>query len=86
MKIRWLGQASFSIGTAGGTVIRMDPFDESLGLPISDEPADVITVSHGHGDHNAAHLVPGDPAVVALAHDRHQKSLALRPPVSGRLP
>lgn len=64
MKIRWLGQASFSIRTAGGTVIRMDPFDESLGLPISDERADVVTVSHGHFDHNAAHLVPGDGAVV----------------------
>ena len=64
MKIRWLGQASFSIHASDGTVVRMDPFDESLGLPVSDEPADVVTVSHGHFDHNAVHLVPGEPVVI----------------------
>lgn len=60
MIIRWLGQASFSITTTDGTTVRTDPFDESLGLPVSKEPADVITVSHGHHDHNAVHLVPGE--------------------------
>ena len=60
MIIRWLGQASFSITTSDGKTIRTDPFDESLGLPISKEPADVVTVSHGHFDHNAVHLVPGE--------------------------
>jgi L-ascorbate metabolism protein UlaG (beta-lactamase superfamily) len=70
MIIRWLGQASFSITTSGGKTIRTDPFDESLGLPISQEPADVVTVSHGHFDHNAVHLVPGEHVVVDQAGTR----------------
>ena len=70
MIIRWLGQASFSITTSDGKTVRTDPFDESLGLPVSDEPADVVTVSHGHFDHNAVHLVPGDPEVVDQAGTR----------------
>jgi len=64
MKIRWLGQASFSITTSDGRTVRTDPFDESLGLPIDKEEADVVTVSHGHFDHNAVHLVPGKHEVV----------------------
>ena len=65
MIVRWLGQASFSITAADGTTVRTDPFDESLGLSISRAPADVVTVSHDHFDHNATYLVPGDPKVVS---------------------
>jgi len=75
MRIRWLGQASFSIRTSDGTTVRTDPFDESLGLPVSDEPADVVTVSHGHFDHNAVHLVPGEPEVVDRAGTREVRGI-----------
>lgn len=61
MKIEWLGHASFKI--TGTKVIVTDPF-EGIGFPFPAVRADVVTVSHGHHDHNAAHLVKGDPAVV----------------------
>ena len=64
MLIRWIGHAAFYIETEKGLRIRTDPYDESVGLPVSALPADVATVSHDHFDHNAAHLVPGDPQVL----------------------
>lgn len=67
MKITWLGHASFQIETASGTLIRTDPYDDSIGLPVSSRRADVVTVSHDHFDHNAVGLVPGNPVAVRNA-------------------
>jgi L-ascorbate metabolism protein UlaG (beta-lactamase superfamily) len=64
MKIRWIGHASFQIETAGGLRIRTDPYDASIGLPLSQLGADVVTVSHEHFDHNATDTVPGEPVVL----------------------
>ena len=64
MKIRWIGHASFHIETEDGLRIRTDPYDASIGLPLSRLQADVVTVSHDHSDHNAAATVPGKPAVL----------------------
>lgn len=64
MKIRWIGHAAFYIETADGLKIRTDPYDPSIGLPTSDLPADVVTVSHSHYDHSAVETVPGDPMVI----------------------
>lgn len=64
MKVKWLGQACFSIVADDGTRIRTDPFDASLGFPISSEPADIVTVSHDHFDHAAVDTVPGNPTVI----------------------
>jgi L-ascorbate metabolism protein UlaG (beta-lactamase superfamily) len=43
-----------------------DPYEPILGMnyaPI-DESADIVTVSHGHGDHNNIAAVQGDPKVI----------------------
>ncbi len=64
MKIRWIGHAAFYIETAEGLRIRTDPYDGSIGLPASNLPADVVTVSHEHYDHNAVNLVPDSPKVI----------------------
>ncbi len=53
MKIKWLGHASFLITAEDGTKIITDPYGKYDGLsyaPIS-ESADVMLVSHQHGDH-----------------------------------
>lgn len=42
-----------------------DPFEESVGYPLYQEAVDVVTISHNHYDHNALHLVQGDPVVVS---------------------
>ena len=65
MKIKWLGHASFLITTDKGTKIITDPY--KTGGPITygeiKESADVVTVSHEHGDHNNTDSVGGQPKV-----------------------
>ncbi|MCM1368225.1 MAG: MBL fold metallo-hydrolase [Roseburia sp.] len=54
MKIKWLGHSSFLLTESTGISVLTDPFDPTLvGYGYADAPsADVITVSHGHKDHN----------------------------------
>ena len=66
MKIKWLGHASFVITSDNGTKILTDPYEPILGMnygPI-DESADIVTVSHEHGDHNNVAVVKGKPQVL----------------------
>jgi L-ascorbate metabolism protein UlaG (beta-lactamase superfamily) len=67
--IKYEAHACFLITTDGGVRILTDPY-ESGGFggaitygPIRDE-ADVVLVTHEHGDHNYVAGVPGDPVVV----------------------
>jgi len=69
MKIEYLGHASFLLTTDAGTRIVTDPFDpeaykDSLRFRAIREPADIVTLSHEHGDHSAAHLVSGSPIII----------------------
>ncbi|MCD6550986.1 MBL fold metallo-hydrolase [Thermotoga sp.] len=59
MKITWFGHACFALEIEGLTLVT-DPFDESVGYPIPNVSADVVTESHQHFDHNAHHLVKGN--------------------------
>ena len=66
MKIKWLGHASFLITSSSGIKIITDPYEPILGMnykPI-DESADIVTVSHGHGDHNNVAAVQDNPQVI----------------------
>ena len=66
MKIKWLGHASFMITSDTGTRIITDPYatGEKLNYGEIKESADIVTVSHGHGDHNNVAAVRGNPDVV----------------------
>jgi len=70
MKIEWLGHACFLITSDSGLKVINDPYQYGIfGLkydPVG-ESADVVTLSHGHGDHNAVGEVKGKPAVVDSA-------------------
>ncbi len=58
MKIKWRGHSCFELISDSGTVVLTDPFDESVGLPVERGiKADVVTVSHNHGDHNFLEIV-----------------------------
>jgi L-ascorbate metabolism protein UlaG (beta-lactamase superfamily) len=67
MKITWYGHASFLVETAQGVSIVTDPYDPGFERiaygPIADS-ADIVTVSHDHGDHSYVDGVPGNPLVV----------------------
>ena len=66
MKIKWLGHASFMITSETGIKIITDPYasGESLRYGEIKESADIVTVSHEHGDHNNVAAVKGNPEVV----------------------
>ena len=51
--MKWLGHASIKIVTNEDIVVYIDP---NAGDDYS-EPADIILVTHGHGDHNKVNLV-----------------------------
>jgi L-ascorbate metabolism protein UlaG (beta-lactamase superfamily) len=56
-RLTWLGHNTFKLETSGGRVVLIDPFIE--GNPACPkehktfDTLDVITISHGHGDHMA---------------------------------
>ena len=66
MKIKWLGHAAFLIATETGTKIITDPYltAENLSYAEIKESADIVTVSHEHGDHSNLSAVRGNPEVI----------------------
>lgn len=70
MKIRWIGHSCFLVESNEGKVVT-DPFDESIGYGMPELSADVITISHEHGDHNAVGRVGGN-AKIIRGEGRHE--------------
>ncbi len=68
MRIEWIGHACFCITSQTGLKLVMDPYDPNFHHIIKygpvNESADIVTVSHDHGDHNYVSSVSGNPAVV----------------------
>jgi len=63
MEIKYLGHASFLIKTKTARIVT-DPYDSQMvGLKFPKVEAEIITVSHGHQDHNRVDLVGGNPTV-----------------------
>ncbi len=53
MSIRYLGHSAFQI-SSGGTTLLIDPFltgNPKAAVSAADVEADVILLTHGHGDH-----------------------------------
>jgi len=66
MKVKWLGHSCFLITYKDGTRLITDPYEVGGGINYSpiEETADVVVVSHGHGDHSNVSAVQGKPEVV----------------------
>jgi L-ascorbate metabolism protein UlaG (beta-lactamase superfamily) len=68
VRLRWYGQSAFAL-VAGGDSVFIDPFGDMEALrgrgmtwsypPITDANADLLLVTHEHGDHNAVQMVTG---------------------------
>jgi L-ascorbate metabolism protein UlaG (beta-lactamase superfamily) len=73
MKIRWYGQSAFSL-VEGGTAVFVDPFGDMSGAAargmqfdypaIDGVTADLLLVTHEHGDHNGVETIGGDPRTI----------------------
>lgn len=64
MDITYLGHSSFRIKTKLAALVT-DPFDPKMvGLKYSGVDGEIVTVSHGHSDHNAVDKVSGIKRVV----------------------
>lgn len=65
MDITYLGHASFRLKGKNATLVT-DPFESSaVGLKFPKHTAcDIVTVSHGHPDHNAISQLEGNPFVI----------------------
>jgi L-ascorbate metabolism protein UlaG (beta-lactamase superfamily) len=73
MRVEWYGQSTFRL-QAGGVTVVIDPFGDmsaaaARGLkfdypPLTDVTADLLLVTHEHGDHNAVEVVGGEPVVL----------------------
>ncbi len=61
--LRWYGHAFFLVTSSDGVRVAMDPFGD-IGYPAPEVAADVVTVSHEHGDHNGADRLAGSPAIL----------------------
>lgn len=80
MKIKWLGHACFLITSKGGVRMITDPYAVGGGInysPIT-ETADVVVVSHDHGDHSNVSTVQGKPEVVKGSGTKTVKGIQFR--------
>ena len=60
--IRYFGWSFFLVTTADGLRIAIDPFG-NIDYPLPTVEADVVLVTHEHGDHNNVGLIRGTPRV-----------------------
>ena len=67
MKITWLGHSAFKLEESTGTTVVTDPYHSYVGFRMPRVTADIVTVSHGHNDHNNLAAVLGDPEVISSA-------------------
>ena len=79
MKIKYLGHASFLIISDSGTKLITDPYTAGGEFSYDEinESADIVTVSHGHFDHNNVAAVRGNPKVVKGAVTEEIKGIAI---------
>lgn len=79
MLITWLGHSAFKLQgkthTDTVTVIT-DPFHpEKVGLKLPRLEAEIVTISHGHDDHNNSDAVKGDPRIITGAGEYETKGV-----------
>ncbi len=64
MQITWFGRACFELVTKSGTVVICDPYHPLTGYDAHPRKADIVTISHEHGDHNYLGWIEGKPEVI----------------------
>lgn len=78
MQIQWLGQACFKIQTKNSgqeITIITDPYSDDLGLKPLKLQADIVTISHGHFDHNNIDAIKGETFVITTPGEYETKGV-----------
>lgn len=78
MKIRYLGHSCFFIQTEDGVRIVMDPYHSEIGLKMPRVPADIVTTSHDHFDHNNVGKIGGEFTHMSEPGDYEKSGVTLR--------
>jgi L-ascorbate metabolism protein UlaG (beta-lactamase superfamily) len=80
MKVKWLGHSCFLITSKEGIRVIADPYAVGEGINYSPikESADIVVVSHGHGDHNNVSAVRGKPEVIKGVGKKSAKGIQFR--------
>ncbi|MDO8610732.1 MAG: MBL fold metallo-hydrolase [bacterium] len=69
MEIKYVGHSAFQIKSDGAKIVT-DPYDSSIGMKFPKIDGDIVTISHGHKDHNRFDLVsPVAPGEIPLLID-----------------
>ena len=80
MEITYLGHSAFKLKNKLGAVV-MDPYDENTGWTLPKQTADIVTVSHDHGDHSAIDRVKtaaGEtPMIISVAGDYEARGISV---------
>jgi L-ascorbate metabolism protein UlaG (beta-lactamase superfamily) len=81
MHVEWYGQSAFRLKGRDKTVF-IDPFGDMSGLasrgitweypPIESVEADLVLVTHEHGDHNVVEAIGGEPAILRSTAGTHE--------------
>lgn len=61
--LEWYGHAFVRLTSPGGIRVAMDPFGD-IGYPMPEVEADIVTLSHEHGDHSNIKLIRGSPVIL----------------------
>ena len=64
MILRYYGHSLFTMSLHNGMTLLTDPYGEFHEYPRQTLPADIVTVSHHHHDHDAVGMVTGQPTVL----------------------
>jgi L-ascorbate metabolism protein UlaG (beta-lactamase superfamily) len=77
MEITWLGHACFRLKGKDVTIIT-DPYDKPVGYTLGRPSADVVTVSHGHHDHNNTAAISGSPKILQAPGEYEIKNVFIK--------
>jgi len=76
--LRWAGHSCFLITAKSGLRILTDPYGPQAGYSPLRETADIVTISHEHGDHNAVRQVQGRFEIVRGPGQKKIKGITIR--------
>jgi L-ascorbate metabolism protein UlaG (beta-lactamase superfamily) len=78
MRIKWFGHSCFKITDDRDVKIITDPFDNTVGYKVPNVHSDIVTISHGHFDHNFTEAIEGNFELINKIGDFYAKDINIR--------